>query len=78
MSIWVALISIKYFKKEKHSSHVSVKNEGRIYKKKMPTVFPAIFPAKQTTQSPDLNGHTMRKNANKKNSKQCEVISNFG
>ena len=44
----------------------------------MPTVFFTIFPAKQTTQSSDLNGHTIRKNTNKKFSKPCQFISTFG
>ena len=48
------------FKKEKLSSHFSVKDEVRVYKNTH-SFFPAIFPAKQNTQSPDLNDHTIRK-----------------
>ncbi len=33
---------------------------------------------KQTNQSSDPNGHTARRNANKKYSKPCQVISKYG
>ena len=67
--------SIGDFKKELTLLTFSVKNEGRA-SITMPTVFSATFPAKQITQSPDFNGHTISKNANKKYSKPSQVISN--
>ena len=63
-------------KGKNNSSHFSVKNEGCVYKNSQ--FFSAIFPAKQTTQSGDLNGHANRKNWNKNYSMPCQVISNFG